>query len=152
MINLEQDIFYKLEHFLDLSIYYIRLGLLSWIQILENYWWAIGLIGGSLFIFSFLIKDKVIQVSFLFLFVLSFMAQPFLFFFLPDITQELWNKRYPLPPKHLYSYFSGFTISGIAAFYVYRYISSWLDRLKDKFTKKTALQKDSQTDIRDGCA
>ncbi len=149
MINLEQNILYKLEHLLDLSIYYLSLGLINWIQILQEYWWAIGLIAGWIFVSSFLIKDKIIQITFFFIFLFSLVAQPFLYFFLPDISQELWNKYYTLPIKHLYGYIGGFVVSGIAAFFTYRYTSSWVDRLKDRFTKKTVLQKDSQTDIRD---
>ncbi len=148
MNNLEQNILYKLEHLLDLSIYYLSLGLINWIQILQNYWWAIGLIAGWLFVSSFLIKDKIIQITFFFIFLISLVAQPFLYFFLPDISQELWNKLYALPIKHLYGYFGGFIIGGTAAFFTYRYTTSWLNRLKDKLTQKSKLQRDANTDIR----
>ncbi len=149
MNNIEQNISSKLEHLLDLTIYYLSLGVINWIQILQNYWWGIGLLAGWLFISSFLFKDKIIQISLFFIFLFSLVAQPFLYFFLPDISQELWNKRYSLPIKHLYGYAGGFIISGTAAFFAYRYTSSWMDRLKDKLTKKTVLQGDAQTDIRD---
>lgn len=120
----------------------------DWILVLQEYWWLIGLFAGWFFVLAILIKERNTKLVFMLIFVITIIAQPFLFFFLPDIVQELWHKRYSLPIKHLYGYAGGFAISGTLAFFVYRYASSWVDSLKDKFTKKTSLQRDSNTDIR----
>jgi len=149
MNNLEHTIINQLQDVLNLLIYYLSIGIYHWINILQNYWWAIGLIGGWLFISSMLIKDKTIQVSFFLFFLLTIVAQPLLYLFLPDISKEFWNHSYGLPIKHLYAYGAGFTLSGIAAFFTYRHTSAFIDRLKDKFTKKSKLQRDANTDIRD---
>jgi len=120
----------------------------DWLVYLQEYWWSIGLIAGWFFILAILIKERNTKMVFMLIFIITIIAQPLLYFGLPDIAQELWHKRYSLPIKHLYGYAGGFIISGIAAFFTYRFTSSWVDRFKDRFTKKTTLQRDSNTDIR----
>ncbi len=133
--------FQKFTRYLE-SLFY------DWLVFLQEYWWSIGFIAGWFFILAILIKERNTKMVFMLIFIITVIAQPLLYLGLPDIAQELWHKRYSLPIKHLYGYAGGFTTSGIAAFFTYRYTSSWFDSLKDKFTKKTTLQRDSNTDIR----
>ena len=138
----------KINQLPQLAEYYIDLGFYHWVTTVFNFWGLFGIIGGWFFILSVLTKNKGLGALFFLIAILTIIAQPILYFFLPEWSQALWQKTYALPIKHLYAYACGFVISGIAAFFFYRKVASWFDGVKDKFHKTTSLNRDANTDIR----
>ncbi|MBL1319692.1 MAG: type IV secretory system conjugative DNA transfer family protein [Methylophaga sp.] len=140
----------KINQLLSFLEYYIDLGFYHWVTTVFSFWWIFGIIGGWFFILSVFTKNKNRGLATLFfvIAVLTIIAQPILYIFLPEWSQALWQKTYALPIKHLYAYASGFVISGISAFFFYRKAASWFDGVKDKFHKTTSLKRDTNTDIR----
>ena len=149
MNNLEQGLINKFIYFLNLIFGHLSNGIAHWVILLQNHWWAIGLVGGWMFVSIFLTKDKVLQVIFFIFFLITILSQFLLYLFLPESILESWFKYFTLPIKHLFTYGVGFVISGITTFYTFRYAASLVDSLKDRFTKKSILQRDANTDIRD---
>ena len=130
-----------LEYYLDMAFYH-------WVMTVFNFWWLFGIIGGWFFILSVVTKNRNIGALFFLIGVLTLIAQPVLYIFLPEWSQILWQKTYALPVNHLYAYGFGFVTSGVAAFFFYRKTASWFDIVKDKLRKTTSLKRDTNTDIR----
>ena len=122
-------------------------GLYIWATLANQYWRAFGLAGGWALVSTILSPIGPIKGLSAFVFILS-LSQPTLYFFLPSWSSDIWGKAYHLPQHHLIAYVLGVLVSGVACFFFYRYVSVWLDQLKDKVVKKTNLQRDANTDIR----
>lgn len=130
-----------LEYYLDIAFYY-------WVVTAFEYWWLFGLIGGWCFVSSILIRTIHIRAIFFGIASLSLLNQVLLYFILPDLSQYLRGEVITLPEKHLYAYCVGAILSGVAAFFFYRKISSLFEQIKDNFHKPTTLERDANTDIR----
>ena len=145
----------KLEYYLMLFEfhtnelpYYLQTGFYNWLVFIDEFWWPFGIIGGCSMVLALFVKNRKLSWLYIFIFIISFIIQPLLFYFHLDISKLSLTVEYELQTKHVYGYFGGFLPSAIITILLYQYISSVIDGLKDKLIKKTTLQRNQNTDIR----
>lgn len=130
--------------FNQLQIDVIR-QLLGW-QYDYYLWW--GLIGGTLLMLAWLLREHKISAAILPFGLLAISTPVFLLLFLPKLSWELWHVEIALPKAHLYWLIAGLILPALLVFVVSRYGGEYWSNLLSKVTRSYAKERMRRTDIR----
>lgn len=119
--------------------------LLDWQQ--DYYlWW--GLIGGTLFMLAWLLREHKIRAVIIPFGFLAISTPVFLLLFLPTISLELWHVQIELPKADLYCLIAGLILPILLVFIMSRYGGEYWSNLLSKMTRSYAKERMRRTDIR----
>lgn len=124
-------------------------AIFSWATIEQERWWLWGILAGLFLTSAITARCILLKVFFLLLFVTALIAQPGLFFLLEPLSRKFLSQIYIVPISSIYAFVIGCVISSAGWFFILRELTSRLDRLKLRFTKKSSLLRAMRTDIRE---
>lgn len=114
----------------------------------EEFWWLFGGIAGIGFSLLFLIKRPPYFLIGPLLILGAFLTQPVLTYFSPQIAEYYDDPGYLMSEKNYYFFWGGMVLSFIFLFLGHRYLVSFFDRFRHRFSKSTGLARSTKTDIR----
>lgn len=113
-----------------------------------SWWWIFGIIGGSVLTFGWALKKSVTGLILRTLGLLVVSFQPLLYFAGPALAEYLWSRYYIMPGSHLLALLIGAVCSSIISFFVFRYLIGVFDQVKNSLIRKSGLERDHRSDIR----
>jgi len=119
-----------------------------WIEFESEWWWLFGLIGGFALVTGWALNSCRLGRVLSGLLVVTIIFQPLLYFISPKVTYVILKQKYVIPDNHLYVYLVGLAVSSIITFFIIRNFSAPIDNIKNMFVKRSSLERDKRTDIR----
>jgi len=135
----------EFDNFIENILYQI---FYQWILIEYEWWWLFGIVGGLTFIIGWSIIESIIGKILLTVSLITAIFQPLLYFISPEISKKILNQIYVIPDQNIYAYLIGFVLTSVILFLLMRYFSGPLDVLKNILVKRSGLERDKRSDIR----
>lgn len=115
----------------------------------NDLWWFVGFIAGLTLLLIWIIEERpILQVPLWFIFLATVCFQPLLFLIVPAWSENHWVEPYAIPIEHLYAYGGGMLIIFVPGLILLRSAFGTIDGWLYRFTRKTSLERDSNSDIR----
>jgi hypothetical protein len=120
----------------------------KWIALLDVYWPIIGLIFGICLMLSYLNRKNKAGGFFAGLAFISFIFQIGFYFAIPYASNYYTGQEHHLPTFYFWSFFAEALLGIAMVWLIIRYFSPSIEIIKHKLTKRSSVERNRKTDIR----
>ena len=124
-------------------------AIVSWALLEQRYLWLWGILAGIFLTSAIATKNIWLKFVFIFSLIATLIAQPGLFLLLEPLSSEFLSQTYTVPISSIYAFVIGCSVSSVFWFFILREMTSRLDKVKLRITKKSSLLRTMRTDIRE---